>query len=320
MLGRRSRSPRRVRDREDKPVIGQLAVVRATDIASPPQTAEGSSSTSRLTLETNRTWLQARGVGVHENVDVFNLLLYLQGEGIAAEDVSLCVFSGAHGRNYHEDATSRFERMQAWRWNPTAFRGAAFAAMCGQLQNATVILTSRDWETCWPRMLSHRPILFSRATYAPQAGPAYQPEPSTRGDRRPGEVADTNGLVATVAVGPLFEKYLHRRSEAPTEDATTSVLTVDVPELTHLACTMPGVILFIGEFTCSHARHCMNFALEQMALRPAEAAEGRFWHWQLPREIRWHWQREEWCSYEHSLVVGPADALDTARWWYNTCL
>ena len=58
-------------------------------------------------MEENRLWLQAQGVHVADNVDAFDLSGYLMTAGVRAEDVMLCIFNCAHGRNYRADSDER---------------------------------------------------------------------------------------------------------------------------------------------------------------------------------------------------------------------
>ena len=75
----------------------------ATDIAWPPV----GDTTSRSAMEENRSWLQAQGVHVAEDVDAFDLGRYLATVGVPAQDVVLCIFNCAHGRNYHGGSDER---------------------------------------------------------------------------------------------------------------------------------------------------------------------------------------------------------------------
>lgn len=139
---------------------------------------------------------------------------------------------------------------RGWRWEGGAFRSAAFAAMCGQLPAATCILTGRCWEAV-STQFGGRPVLQAPVCYSEQRGPPYQPEPSTRSDRRPGELGSTDALVATLAVGPALARRLLKRRPL-----------VDVPAMAYCAARK-GHVLFIGEFTLANARHCAQYACER---------------------------------------------------------
>jgi len=233
----------------------------ATDIAWPPgEDVEGFVSTSRASMEENLRWLSATGAHVSDDVDVFDLERYLQGCGVRPEDVALCVWNCAHGRNYRADSTERHRLMQEWGWSAGTFRNAAFAAMCGQLPRATCVLTGRRWEPVAAQLAGQRPVLQAAVRYGSQRGPAYRPEPSTRGDRREGELGEVGHLVATVAVGPGLARALFRDLS----------MDIDIPELAVLAASGGGIVVFLGEFTLANARHCAQYACEQLdAGRPA---------------------------------------------------
>lgn len=222
----------------------------ATDIAWPPL-GEGVCSTSRAALEDNRLWLQECGVHVSDNVDAFDLSNYLSTIGVQAEDVVLCIFNCAHGRNYREDSDERHACMKEWGWGRTTFRSAAFQAVCGQLPAASCVFTGRHWEHVTAQV-SDRRTLRCFATYGAQSGVPFRPEPSTRGDRREGELGLVDDLIATVASGPLMDQHL---LQGPWN-------TVDIAELALLANAAGGVILFLGEFTLASSRHCVQYVID----------------------------------------------------------
>lgn len=265
----------------------------ATDIAWPPLTdLEGAPSQARATTEENKSWLTGMGLHVYEDVDVFDVVPYLRARQVRPEEVLLCVYNCAHGRNYRRDATARYALMGEWHWSSFTFRSAAFQAMCAQLPNATCILTSRHWEPVTTQ-LSNRPILHSAVCYSPQSGPPYKPEPSTRSSRREGELGLVEELAATVAVGPLLECHFTKQMS----------IKVDIPELAFIAASSGGAVLFLGEFTLASARHCAQFACEQISQgRPLQWAVSRR---NLPVEQRRHWRGHSLYSY--------ADCVQHAR-------
>jgi len=226
---------------------------------------------------------------VHDNVDVFDLLSYLQARNLKPRDVMLCVFNCAHGRNYREDSDARHALIRDLRWGPSTFRSAAFEAMSAQLPDATCVMTGRRWEPVVAQVC-HRCILQTALRYGQQGGQAYLPEPSTRGDRRTGEVGDISELVATVAVGPALQSdVLGMAPEA-----------LDVPELAYRATALGGVVLFLGEFTLAASRHCVQYALERPPLGGGSmqlAAMQR----QMPEEVRWNWRHRSRYTYADCL-------------------
>ena len=120
-------------------------------------------------MEGNRTWLQAHGVHVSDNVDAFDLGSYRATAMVRAEDVVLCISNRAHGRNYRADSDERHVCMRERDWESATFRSAAFQAMCGQLPAATCVLTSRHWES-FSTHTSNRRVLRCFVTYGAQSG------------------------------------------------------------------------------------------------------------------------------------------------------
>jgi len=190
-------------------------------------------------------------VHVSDNVDAFDLLSYLSTVGVQAEDVILCIFNCAHGRNYRADSDERHACLKEWGWGRTTFRSATFQAICGQLPAASFVLTGRHWEHV-DTQVSGRRMLRCFATYGAQSGAPFRPEPSTRGDRREGELGEVHDLVANVASGPLMDQHLLQGSWS----------TLDITELALLANAAGGVILFLGEFTLASSRHCVQYAID----------------------------------------------------------
>ena len=221
---------------------------------------------------------------VNEGVDVFDLYTYLHEEDIDPAQVGLCVFNCAHGRNYRADSDARHRLMESLHWSAATFRGAALQAMCGQLPNATCIITGRRWEPV-SVPLAHRNILIGPLRYGPQCGPPYKPEPSTRGDRREGELGPADTLAATVAIGPMLA------------DKIGGSGVVDVPELARVASARNTVVLFLGEFTLASARHAAQYALDNSFSAIPVAPHGAM----LPEEIRVDSRSRRKCSYAQCL-------------------
>ena len=251
-----ARPIKRQRLQEDLTPSGNATLLKwhATDISWPPR-ADTCSTSARTALEENKGWLVERGVNVYDNVDAFDILRYLRDRDVKPEDVVLCVFNCAHGRNYRDDSDARHHWLTERGWSSHTFRSAVFQAMNAQLPAATCVLTSRYYEnvnTC----LSGRRILQSFVQYSgPKSGPLYKPEPSTRGDRREGGLGPVEDLMATVSVGPLMDHYLLR---GPPWNA------IDIPDLVLAAHATGGVILFLGEFTLANARHCVQYVLDHV--------------------------------------------------------
>lgn len=288
----------------------------ATDISWPPHHDNpGKVSTAREALEENRIWLEARGVNVCDDVDVFDILSYLELQRIQHHEVVLCIFNCAHGRNYRNDSTERHVMMQNWHWKGDSFRSAAFQAMCGQLPHATCILTCRCWEPVVTQV-GTRPILHAPVRYARQTGPPYRPEPSTRSKRRPGELGSTEDLIATVAVGPALSRYILQ----------PGLPVVNIPELA-LRATGAGHVLFVGEFTLANSRHCAQYVCDQIA--------NPFWNllWQttlkfqlrIPSKLqKEHRQDCDENGYTYAQCLKRASeageahaALAAGHWWMN---
>ena len=232
-----------------------------------------------------------------DNVDAFDLSGYLMTAGVRAEDVMLCIFNCAHGRNYRADSDERHGLMaEVGSWESGHFRSAAFQAMSGQLPAAMCILTGRHWELVNTHAF-HRRVLRCFVTYGAQTGAPYRPEPSTRGDRREGELGPVEDLVATVASGPLMDRYLR----------WATWCTLDMTELVLWADTAGGVILFLGEFTLASSRHCAQYVLDH-ALARREYPVGLENLLQLCRARPFDRRRQppgDWCTY--------ADCLQHAR-------
>ena len=74
----------------------------------------------------NRLWLKEQGVHVSGNVDAFDLHSYLSTAGARAEDVVLCIFNCARGRNRRAASDERLFRSPA---------------------SGRVPLNERDWKT-----------------------------------------------------------------------------------------------------------------------------------------------------------------------------
>mmetsp|Transcript_36992 Transcript_36992/g.73212 ORF Transcript_36992/g.73212 Transcript_36992/m.73212 type:complete len:313 (+) Transcript_36992:35-973(+) len=287
----------------------------ATDIAWPP-VGDGVCSTSRSAMEDNRLWLQQRGVHVSDNVDAFDLLSYLSTIGLRAEDVVLCVFNCAHGRNYRSDSDERHASLKEWGWGHTTFRSAIFEAICGQLPAASCVLTGRHWEQV-ATQVSERRILRCFATYGAQSGVPFRPEPSTRGDRREGELGRVDDLVATVASGPLMDQHL---LQGPWS-------TLDITELVLLADAAGGVILFLGEFTLASSRHCVQYVIDHAPVERSHPEglgnvlnECRMKVPERRRHIRGGWYTYADCL-QHAMVDKKErqPALVAANIWLAMC-
>jgi len=108
-------------------------------------------------------------------------------------------------------------------------------------------------------------------------GPQYRPEPSTRGDRRAGELGTFEDLVATAALGPSLERDI----------LDGSPVVVDIPELALRATLGGGVVLFLGEFTLASSRHCAQYAAEQLSSGRSKLVRAPV-RGTLPAERRWH--------------------------------
>lgn len=237
-------------------------------------------------MEQNKQWLEQRGVAVKDDVDVFDLAPFLQAQGLDPEDVGLCVFNCAHGRNYRDDATERYELEKGWGWQSSTFRAVAFQAMCAQLPSATCVVTTRRWEPLAPQ-LGTRPVLTVPAEYPEQSGPPYLPEPSTRFERRPGELGPPESLAAVVAVGPLLESAL------------AATWTANIPALALQTSALGKHVLFLGEFTLAASRHCAQYACDREGqAAPAAPEQLR----QLQAERRWHRKSRAWYSYADCLT------------------
>ena len=250
---------------------------------------------------------------VCDNVDVFDILGYLKTQDIREQDVVLCIFSCAHGRNYRMDSTARHTLMNSWDWKLSTFRTAAFEAMRAQLPLATCILTGRWWDTA-EMQTDTRPTVHVPVRYAQQSGPPYMPEPSTRYERRPGTLCSTDSLSAFISVGPALASYMLH----------ADLSSVDIPELTFQA-TGHGVVLFLGEFTLAHARHCAQYTLDRIShsikplmRRPALESESRSPERQ-DRAGNWFTYAE--CLDHHAEIHRPNDEwtdmteLRAAKMW-----
>mmetsp|Transcript_56127 Transcript_56127/g.135548 ORF Transcript_56127/g.135548 Transcript_56127/m.135548 type:complete len:354 (-) Transcript_56127:59-1120(-) len=229
-----------------------------TDIAWPPL-----ESPARQITDTNLEWLQQhpRCARVSDNVNAMDILGYCECAGFAASEVVLCIWVGAHGRNYHPDSDDMHEVVKGFGWSKRTFVDAAFGAVCGQLPRATVLFVGRQWEGV-SMQLAHRPVICSRVSYsAVRGGERFVPEGSTRFERYhlPGGMA----LGGVAALGPDLRRYAC--------GVCTRGLPLDVPKLVLRASATGGVVLFLGEYTAAHARHCAEFIDE----RPLELAYRR---------------------------------------------
>jgi hypothetical protein len=211
-------------------------------------------------MQGNHIALRELGAVVaEESVDAMNVGAFLQTQGINADHVVLALINGLccrTGTNSTEYRDTQHTLDIPGGYGPPS---CGFAALCAALPQATVVVSvtgadkHRICEKVQVRHASTRRVLCRRLLY-PDAvrGVQYKPQSNGLGG---GDMADTVPL-ALVAVGPSLD-----------DEACFGQIkqrTLDMGNLGHAATIAGGVVLFLGEFSCTSSLHLAYFCVDNM--------------------------------------------------------
>ena len=227
-----------------------LRMWRVTDLAWP------STAQARDAAVENVVALQRHGVGVTSGVDAFNVDAACRNilDIPDVDTVGLVLWSGIHPRRHDGMNARQQEELKSLHWSHTKFITAALDSISSALPQATVIACDQGkWadEIMFP--LDHKPLATFQTLYGDVDGARFRSE-SSGFDGRHVRQWNTDEFVGCGFVAPFLHDILGRS-------------VVDVPELAVHVAAAGLHVLFIGEYTCAQARHCLRRALT-MSQRP----------------------------------------------------
>ena len=225
---------------------------------------------------------------VTESVDAMNVGAFLRARGLCADDVVLAVFHGICSRiganDYEYCKTQENLHVQ-----DTKVIACIFAALTAALPQATVIVTATGHQkqvdirnTCFRQTMT-RPVVCRKICHPPEInGTKYAPESNgIRHDR----LKDSMPW-GFVAVGPAIG--------AEVAGVGRGDCFLQVGPLVLQACASGGVLLFLGEFTCTNALHMAKYAQANGIPRPIPRRRASPY---LPKEMMC-WKSRDLYDYE----------------------
>ena len=207
--------------------------------------------------------LRGHGVGVTSGVDAFNIdaacrnLLDIHD----VNQVGLVLWSGIHPRRHDGMQPHQVEEFKALRWSQDSFISSALDVISSALPQATVIACDKGpWADACLVPLDHKPLATFQTFYGTAVGGKVFETESSGFDGRHLRRCNTDAFVGLGLVGPLLHKDIlgHQR--------------VDIPELAINVAATGLYVLFVGEYTCAQACHCLGRALMRD-------------DWELPRRM-----------------------------------
>ena len=248
-------------------------------------------------LGRNSDYLRQRGVQVvADSVDVMNIFPFLRNHEINANDVALVVIHGMCSRVGTDDnayrATQALLRVPPGDGPITC----AFGALAAALPQATVVVSatgSRKVQSVAQARVTQRmtrPVLCRTIAFPASEGIQYRPEAN---GPTPHMLDDATPL-ALVAVGSCFssEEDFFGRTELQMG-----------PLVAHAAAT-DRVILFCGEFTCTHSVHMLTYCQSHPVM---PRSLGR---WLEAETMKWN---DEDRSYSYEETVAHAEQALRAK-------
>ena len=265
-----------------------------------------------VVFEQNRQLLNQRGVNViNASVDVMNVGPFLRSHGIGANEVVLAVIhgmcsrTGAGGREYRH--TQRELGIQPGSGPITV----AFAALTAALPQATVVVsaTGRDKTRIVAearvRSTATRPVLCREVKFPKVAPGGIEYRPEANGDDGRHFIHDPVP-VALVAVGPSHRQIgTWAPSDLRWADTVFGLEEMDMGSLVAHAAGTGGVLLFCGEFTCTHSVHMANYCAERglVPRRPlGHKLEEERMQWNGPSGVHYYTYEDAVEHAEEALV------------------
>ena len=250
----------------------------------------------------NQEALRALGVVVvEESVDAMNVGAFLRSQGIDADDVVLAVLNGMCSRVGADN--NEYRQTQAELGVPAGCgpQSCVFAALTAALPQATVLVSAtgtgkqQTVSGMRVRQTMTRPVVCREVHYPePIKGVGYKPESN---DSRYRMLPDPIP-VGLVAIGPAIghgdpgEFLLFGKERR----------TMDMGSLVIQATATGGVLLFLGEFTCTSVLH-LAYDAEQMRAAAHRRCVMRTWpysrSWSAASAPRLSKERMLWDATEY---------------------
>ncbi len=223
-------------------------------------------------IETHKNQAKLRALGVvvsEERVDAMNVGAFLRSNGIDADEVVLAVLNGMCSRvgaNNNECRKTSGELGVPFWAGPIEL---AFAGLTAALPQATVVVTATGCGKQYSiaklriRQSMTRPVLCREVQYpAPVQGVCYKPESNGLKYRMVQDPIPLGIIAVGPAIGVAADCFGNEKGSR----------TMHAGPLVLQAVAAGGILLFLGEFTCTSVLHLANYAAEQLTQRSMRAA------------------------------------------------
>ena len=253
-----------------------LTMWRVTDLAwpRPPESYDACMRNVRDLLH--------HGVHVASGVDAFDIPASFKKLCIQdPSSVGLVLWSGPHPRSHDKmnGIVNREIQKLKW-WHPDFLRGA-LDMLSSSLPQATVIACDKgDWANGITFPLDHKPLVTFRTHYGEGVNRKRFRSEASGFDGRHQRGWSTDHFVGCGLVGPFL---------AGTLIDIIGRKVVDIPQLAIHVAQAGLYVIFVGEFTCAQAQHCLMRALGECGQVPKRMLCDHPWH-ELPAPRR-GWKR-----------------------------